>query len=256
VVHEGLGLVTVIKLEATFFGKDDLQSFIADARDSDDVFQESFLQHVLFLSKVTNRPISLGEGVETLLQSYGNERIDLLYLKDDIVDALPTGPYVAHQKHLWQPWRIYSDTQSAFMVSLEPRLSDTSKYVAHTTSDALDVQIVVPSRLYAKGDPKVPLRGFRVAVKDAFDIKGIKTSLCNKAYFDLYPECVSTASAVSSLVSKGAIVVGKTRLNSLISKEDPTEAVDYSAPFNPRGDGYQSPTGSSSGSAAAIASYD
>jgi Asp-tRNA(Asn)/Glu-tRNA(Gln) amidotransferase A subunit family amidase len=99
------------------------------------------------------------------------------------------------------------------------------------------------------------LSGLRVAVKDAFDIKGTKTSLCNKAYHDLYPESFDTAAAVSSLTRRGAAVVGKTKLNSLISKEDPTEAVDYSAPFNPRADGYQSPAGSSSGSAAAIAAY-
>lgn len=34
------------------------------------------------------------------------------------------------------------------------------------------------------------------------------------------------------------------------------EYIDYQAPWNPRADGYQSPGGSSSGSAAAIASYD
>lgn len=51
-------------------------------------------------------------------------------------------------------------------------------------------------------------------------------------------------------------MVDKTRLSSLISKEHPTEAVDYSAPSHPRGDGYQSPAGSSSDSAAAIGSYD
>lgn len=39
----------------------------------------------------------------------------------------------------------------------------------------------------------------------------------------------------------------------MISREEPTEAVDYHAPFNPRADGYQSPAGSSSGSVAAIA---
>jgi len=42
----------------------------------------------------------------------------------------------------------------------------------------------------------------------------------------------------------------------MISREDPVEAVDFQAPWNPRGDGYQSPVGSSSGSAAGIASYD
>lgn len=39
-------------------------------------------------------------------------------------------------------------------------------------------------------------------------------------------------------------------------REEPTECVDFQAPFNPRADGYQSPAGSSSGSGAAIASYD
>ena len=39
-------------------------------------------------------------------------------------------------------------------------------------------------------------------------------------------------------------------------KEDPAECVDYQAPFNPRADGYQTPAGSSSGSGAAVASYD
>lgn len=107
-----------------------------------------------------------------MLQSFGNERIDVLNPKDGFIDAVPTGPYVAHQKRLWQPWRIYSDTQSAFMVGLEPCLFYTFRYVAHTPLEVLDIQIVVPSRLYTKGDPEVPLKGFRVAVKDAFDILG------------------------------------------------------------------------------------
>lgn len=38
--------------------------------------------------------------------------------------------------------------------------------------------------------------------------------------------------------------------------EHPMQSVDYQAPFNPRGDGYLIPGGSSSGSAAAAASYD
>jgi hypothetical protein len=42
----------------------------------------------------------------------------------------------------------------------------------------------------------------------------------------------------------------------MISREEPVEATAFQAPFSPRGDGYQSPVGSSSGSAAAIASYE
>ena len=41
----------------------------------------------------------------------------------------------------------------------------------------------------------------------------------------------------------------------MISREEPKEATDKQAPFNPGGDGFQLPAGSSSGSAAAIASY-
>lgn len=45
-------------------------------------------------------------------------------------------------------------------------------------------------------------------------------------------------------------------MNSFGNWEEPTEYIDYQAPWNPRADKYQSPGGSSSGSAAAIASYD
>lgn len=62
-----------------------------------------------------------------------------------------------------------------------------------------------------------------------------------------------TANIVLKTIAAGAQVVGLTKLSSMIGKEEPTEATDYHAPFNPRGDGYQSPAGSSSGSAAALA---
>lgn len=50
--------------------------------------------------------------------------------------------------------------------------------------------------------------------------------------------------------------MGLTKLSSMIAREEPTDAVDFQTAFNPRGDGYQSPAGSSSGSAVAVASYD
>jgi len=57
-------------------------------------------------------------------------------------------------------------------------------------------------------------------------------------------------------VDAGAIIVGKTKLQAMIMREEPLECVEFAAPFNPRGDGYQVPSGSSHGSAAGIASYD
>lgn len=97
--------------------------------------------------------------------------------------------------------------------------------------------------------------GLRVAVKDIFQIRGIRTSLCNRSYYDLYPQATETAGCIEILIQAGAIIVGTTKLASFAASEEPLECVDFQAPWNPRADGYQSPAGSSSGSGAAIASY-
>ena len=103
---------------------------------------------------------------------------------------------------------------------------------------------------------RLPLAATRIVVKDMFDIAGLRTSVGNRNYFDLYPPCTKTASAIQRLIDAGAEILGKSKLSSFAAREEPTESVDYQAPFNPRGDGYQSPAGSSSGSGAAVSSYD
>ena len=94
-----------------------------------------------------------------------------------------------------------------------------------------------------------------MAVKDIFHIKGIRTSVCNRAYYELYPPPEQTAACIELLTKAGAIIVGTTKLASFAATEEPVECVDFQAPWNPRADGYQSPAGSSSGSGAAIAAY-
>ena len=127
----------------------------------------------------------------------------------------------------------------------------------HASGDAYTcLAIAVPSRLYFEKTKDRPLNGVRIAVKDIFHLKGVKTSCCSRGYHDLYPPQEMTATSIQRLIDLGAIVVGKTHLSSFALREEPTECVDYQAPFNPRADGYQSPAGSSSGSGAAIASYD
>lgn len=114
------------------------------------------------------------------------------------------------------------------------------------------VSIAVPSRLNTSTGP---LSGLRVAVKDIFQIKGVKTSVCNRAYYELYPPPSKTAACIELLQQKGASIVGTTKLAAFAATEEPIECVDYQAPWNPRADGYQSPAGSSSGSGVAVASY-
>ena len=118
------------------------------------------------------------------------------------------------------------------------------------------LSIAVPSRLRYKTTAATPLTDLRVAVKDIFHIQGIRTTVCNRAYYELYPAATRTAACIQILRHMGAVIVGTTKLASFAATEEPLECVDFQAPWNPRADGHQSPAGSSSGSGAAIASYD
>ncbi|KAE9372706.1 amidase signature enzyme [Stipitochalara longipes BDJ] len=118
------------------------------------------------------------------------------------------------------------------------------------------LQVAVASRLQAETNAEQPLAGLRVVVKDNFHLKGLKVSLCNRAYYNTYPPCEKTAVCLQKLIDLGATILGQAKLNSFGVWEEPTEYIDYQAPWNPRGDGYQSPGGSSTGSGAAIAAYE
>lgn len=118
------------------------------------------------------------------------------------------------------------------------------------------MSVIVPSRSKASPSLARPLEGLRFAVKDIYRIEGLKNTLCSRAYYDIDEPAENTAPMIQLLIDSGAYLVGLNKLACLIAREEPSECVDYQAPFNPRGDGYQSPAGSSNGSAAAIASYD
>lgn len=123
---------------------------------------------------------------------------------------------------------------------------------AGTSYDCLSV--AVPARS-PENLSQFPQR-LRVVVKDLYRIKGLRTSLNNRAYYDISKPSDSTAAVIGSLARDGAHILGLTKLSSMIAREEPMDAVDFHTAFNPRGDGYQSPAGSSSGSAAAVAAYD
>ncbi|KAL8741430.1 MAG: hypothetical protein Q9190_005963 [Brigantiaea leucoxantha] len=117
-------------------------------------------------------------------------------------------------------------------------------------------RVVVPSRCYYKPSKSFPLDGARISVKDNIDIAGHKTTLCNRAWIELYPAKTKDAACVQVLRNAGAIIVCKVKLQAMIMREEPLECVEFIAPFNPRADGYQVPSGSSHASAAGISSYD
>jgi Asp-tRNA(Asn)/Glu-tRNA(Gln) amidotransferase A subunit family amidase len=100
-----------------------------------------------------------------------------------------------------------------------------------------------------------PLRA-RIAVKDIFDLKGTKRGCGNRAFYDLYPRANITAPAIQRLIDGGAVIVAKSKASQFANGEMATgDWVDYHAPYNPRGDGYQDGSSSSTGSGTSIAAY-
>ena len=112
------------------------------------------------------------------------------------------------------------------------------------------------SQIKVKATFHSPLAGLRILVKDNIHLQGMRTSVGNRAFYDTYPPRRETADCIQRLINHGVVVCGKTKMTSFANWEEPVEYIDYQVPWNPRADGYQSPGGSSSGSAVAVATYE
>ncbi|KAJ5718895.1 uncharacterized protein N7483_009977 [Penicillium malachiteum] len=150
------------------------------------------------------------------------------------------------------------DCNGTFMSTLRPNSSGSQfEPLLVKGNDDISLSVALPSRLRAYSVPNPsPISGWRIVVKDNTHIKGIKSSVGNRAFYDTYGPQQETATCIQRLVEQGAVVLGKPKMTSFGNWEEPVEYVDYQAPWNARADGYQSPGGSSSGSASAISAYD
>lgn len=101
-----------------------------------------------------------------------------------------------------------------------------------------------------KGNWRGPLHGIPVGIKDFYDTAGIKTTAAFEYFKDRIPK--QDAVGVTKLKEAGAIIIGKTNMHTL--GLGTTGLVSYFGPVkNPWNSDYI-PGGSSSGSAAAVAS--
>ena len=160
----------------------------------------------------------------------------------------------------WKPLYLtrkgkWLKTFSLLFLTLISELSELRTIGPSPQSLNIAVPSRIPSITMRTANSQRPLEGWRIAIKDYFHVKGVRTSACNSAYYELYPPASETAVCLTALVDAGAILVGKTKLASFTATEEPVECIDWQAPWNPRADGYESPAGSSSGSGAAIAAY-
>ncbi|KAL8960941.1 MAG: hypothetical protein Q9193_002438 [Seirophora villosa] len=172
---------------------------------------------------------------------------------------VPQGPYfISPTGDLYQAYRLYADTEGAFTQPMGPFDSTLGTYPAlpATVPGINTPGVAVPSRLYYTRTASKPLAGVRTGIKDIFDIVGLQTSNGNRAFEKLYPPRNVTALPVQRLIDAGAILVGKMKTSQFANGEIATaDWVDYHEPFNPRGDGYQDTSSSSSGPGSGIGSY-
>lgn len=169
---------------------------------------------------------------------------------------LNPGPYfIDAAGQVYEAWRLYSDVTGAFTESAIAN-GDGSYSVLPAGTLGQKLAVAVPSRLYFQKTAEKPLAGVRVGIKDIYDIKGLRTSNGNRAWYWLYPPANNTATPVQNLIDAGAVIVGKMITSQFANGETATaDWVDYHESFNPRGDGYQDTSSSSAGGGSGTAAY-
>ena len=259
--------MTVIRTNSSAFGIAEFNDTISSFNDMDDVFTQDFLASVFldYLGAGSFRP-SIAKGM-TAHPHHNSEPWPTLMTGEEgasLVSAslscsLPNGPYFvsARTGAVFKAHRLYSDDYLTFIQGIISDEAGGYLSLPAVTENVMAKSVAVPSRLYATISPEKPLAGLRLGVKDIYHVKGVKTSGGNRAYFYLYEAQNATAPAVQRLTDQGAILVGKMGTVQFANGDSPTaDWVDLHCPFNPRADGYQDPSGSSTGPGAGIGAYD
>ncbi|KAH9942204.1 amidase signature enzyme [Epithele typhae] len=251
---------SVILTSATNFNDAALEKTIAEWSTTDDVWSKAFLSGI-YLSYNGTALLP----VETLGSTQARLGIDFVMLSKKytlgfgLTVDLPSGPYFLDSStgNIFEAYRLYSDQQQSFVYGTIPNPNGGFEVLSAGVTGAATPTVAVPSRLYFTPTAEKPLAGKRLAVKDIYDVAGLHTGCGNRAFFDLYPAKNTTAPAVQRLLDGGMVLVGKTKTSQFANGESATaDWIDLHAPYNPRGDGYQDGSSSSTGSGTAVAAYD
>ncbi|KAL7924435.1 amidase signature domain-containing protein [Trichoderma austrokoningii] len=252
------GPCTVIRISNPYITQEDLAE-VRDRFSQDDVWTTEFLPTLIIHSQNTHETVQFSAAAQKILEAWGSPAISIEV--SDNLDA-PSGPYYCNGAQLHEVYRLYPDTAGAFISATIQSPTDPYLYKSFNVSVFTEeypsaLTIGVPSRLYFTPTEEKPLAGLRIAVKDTQNVRGVKTTGSSRAWARLYGPQEKSAIGVQRLLDHGAIVVGKLKSTQFGESEWATrDWVDYHAPWNPRGDGYQTPSASSSGSAASVAAYD
>ncbi|XDG08062.1 hypothetical protein ABKA04_007677 [Annulohypoxylon sp. FPYF3050] len=248
--------LTVVRLNTSTVNVQEIRATFETYNITDDVWTPGFTQAIFFEHPGQQFHWS---SASSLGPDYTVGKIfDSASNKPDIPNV-PRGPYFLNTRtgDVYRAYKLVNDFNQAFIQSSYQDENYTHHPLAAASMSAGALTIGIPSRLYYTKTPDQPLAGLRLAVKDLYDLRGLKTSGGNRALYEMSQPKNGTALAVQKLIAAGAVVVGKNHLSEFAyAGTDVPEHVDYILPFNPRGDGYSSPSDSSGGSGAAVASYD
>ncbi|KAJ7314350.1 amidase signature domain-containing protein [Mycena albidolilacea] len=241
----GFKPVTVVQEAVTLSG---IPSLLSNWTAIDDVFQPAFSEAIFLTGAVgfsVTKP-DMADGSSSLVLPLSNPTIS-------------SGPYFLEMAtgSLYPVYRLYDDFAGAFTEALLQTPSGTFQPLSAHIPGSASLTVGVPSRLYFTKTADKPLAGVRIGVKDIYQLAGVKNSNGNRGWYNLYPVNEVTGTAVQRLIDAGAQIVGSQKPSQFANGEEATaDWVDYHSPFNPRGDGYQDPSSSSSGAGASIASYE
>ncbi|KAJ0311250.1 hypothetical protein COL516b_001955 [Colletotrichum fioriniae] len=262
--------LTVIETSSSILSGDEILNITTTYDSTDDVFQPAFL-HAIYIRPSTYNATAGYNGTVSLHSQLSRQGTSLVLSPKKIhgltgsvatavtVLSLPRGPYFVsvHTGNVYKAYRLYDDDHLAFVQGVISDEEGAFTTLPAVTENVMAKSIAVPSRLYYTETEDKPLAGLRFGVKDIFHVKGVGTSGGNRAYFYLYGRQNNTAPAVQRLIDLGAVLVGKMGTVQFANGDRPTaDWVDLHAPFNPRGDGYQDPSGSSTGPGAGVGAYD
>ncbi|WYZ40784.1 hypothetical protein EsH8_IV_001125 [Colletotrichum jinshuiense] len=241
---------TPVTVVADAVSKDSLPGLFGNWSTRDDVWQPAFLS-AIFLAGVDSPCLTKA--------SYdGSNKTQSIVVPLAKGANIPSGPYFldTYTGDVYQAFRLYDDFAGAFSESLLQTPEGTFQTLSAQVPSSASLTVGVPSRLYFTPTAEKPLAGVRVGVKDIYSLAGVKGSNGNRAWYGFYPPAEKTGPAIQNLIDAGAVVVGFQKPSQFANGETATaDWVDYHAPFNPRGDGYNDPSSSSSGAGASIASY-
>lgn len=211
--------------------EDTIQAYL----DGDDVFSLDFMEGVYMAPRSPSANMTTSAfdqfskmDVKHIFMDHrhapGHERLDALSFGKISETSLPPGPYIltgsAEDLQLVPVYRLYEDAYRDFLYGTY-EAGDGSYTPLELTYPAFRYPAIpVPSRLYSWNDPR-PFAGFRVGVKDLYDMQGLVTTGGSQAWAFINEPATSNAPSIQRIVDLGGVLVGKQKLAQFASGANP-----------------------------------